>query len=216
MASLDTEQRRHRRVSLFQEIACEGQAGAVQAQAADLSVGGMFLDHSHAPFAVGDLVTVRFPLGAQEAPVVAEAEVHYAQAGIGFGVRFLNLFPADRERVSAFVDHILSRPAMRGEFHLRKSSRVSINVPVRVRFAPTGGAADDIGEVTQIITLSKHGACLLTSRRVDVGAKMLLETPGGREFKSSIVWVGDGLSRSDGQVGIQCRGLAQSLGFHFP
>jgi hypothetical protein len=49
-----------------------------------------------------------------------------------------------------------------------------------------------------------------------VGTRVWLETPGGREFSSSIVWVGDGLSRSDGQVGIQCRGLAQSLGFQFP
>ena len=54
------------------------------------------------------------------------------------------------------------------------------------------------------------------SGRVDGGAKLLLETPNGREFKSAIVWVGDGPSRSDGQVGIQCRGLAQSLGFQFP
>ena len=49
-----------------------------------------------------------------------------------------------------------------------------------------------------------------------VGKKLVLATPGGREFTSSIVWVGDGPSRSDGQVGIQCRGLAQSLGFRFP
>ena len=51
---------------------------------------------------------------------------------------------------------------------------------------------------------------------MDVGTKLVLETPGGREFTSSVVWVGDGSSRSDGQVGIQCRGLAQSLGFQFP
>jgi hypothetical protein len=46
--------------------------------------------------------------------------------------------------------------------------------------------------------------------------KLLVETPSGREFKSSIVWVGDAVSRSLGQVGIQCRGLAQALGFRFP
>jgi hypothetical protein len=46
--------------------------------------------------------------------------------------------------------------------------------------------------------------------------KLLLETPSGREFKSNVVWVGTAASRSEGQVGVQCRGLAQSLGFQFP
>ena len=140
--------------------------------------------------------------------------MNYVQPGIGMGVRFLNLEPVDRERIAAYVDRTLQRPVMRGEFHLRKSSRVAINVPVRVRAFSAGGG--DLDERTQIITLSKHGACLLVSGRMGVGMKLLLETPGGREFKSSVVWVGDGPSRSDGQVGVQCRGLAQSLGFQFP
>jgi len=213
MGSLDIEQRRHPRVSLFQEIVCEGGAGIVHTQAADLSVGGMFLDHSHSPFEAADFVTVRFPLAGGEAPIVVEAAVNYVQPGIGFGLHFLNLARPDEERIEAFVEATLLRPVMRGEFHLRKSSRVSINVPVRVRLSAEEGAVD---EATQIITLSKHGACILTSHKVEKGMKVMLETPGGREFKSSIVWVGDGVSRSDGQVGIQCRGLAQSLGFQFP
>ena len=145
---------------------------------------------------------------------MVEADVSYVQAGIGMGVRFLNLEHSDRDRIAAYVDRTMKRPVMRGEFHLRKSSRVAINVPVRVRTSLADGA--DVDQRTQIITLSKHGACLLVSGRMDVGTKLLLETPGGREFKSSVVWVGDGPSRSDGQVGIQCRGLAQSLGFQFP
>jgi hypothetical protein len=31
-----------------------------------------------------------------------------------------------------------------------------------------------------------------------------------------VVWVGGAASRSEGQVGVQCRGLAQALGFQFP
>ena len=46
--------------------------------------------------------------------------------------------------------------------------------------------------------------------------KLLLETPRGGEFKGNVVWVGSEASKSEGQVGVQCRGLAQSLGFQFP
>ena len=211
---LDIEHRATPRVSLFQEIFCEGSDASASSETADVSLGGMFIDLSSSPFSALDLVTLRFTLATGAAPIVVEADVSYVHAGIGMGVRFLNLEDSDRDRIAAYVDRTMKRPVMRGEFHLRKSSRVAINVPVRVRTSLADGG--DVDERTQIITLSKHGACLLLSGRMDVGAKLLLETPSGREFKSSVVWVGDGPSRSDGQIGIQCRGLAQSLGFQFP
>ena len=213
-AILDVEHRTSPRVSLFQEVVCEGGDAIARTETADISVGGMFIDLSNPPFSALDFITVRFTLSSGETPIVVEANVNYVHAGIGMGIRFLNLEAPDRDSISAYVDRTIRRPVMRGEFHLRKSSRVAINVPVRVRTSLADGA--DVDQRTQIITLSKHGACLLVSGRMDVGTKLLLETPGGREFKSSVVWVGDGPSRSDGQVGIQCRGLAQSLGFQFP
>ena len=97
---------------------------------------------------------------------------------------------------------------------LRKSARVFVEVTIRLRGARTHGPAFD--EHTSIITLSKHGACLRSGYALDVGMKLLLETPRGAEFKGSVVWVGSEASRSEGQVGVQCRGLAQSLGFQFP
>jgi hypothetical protein len=97
---------------------------------------------------------------------------------------------------------------------VRKSARVSVRVPIRVRAPQADGPGLD--ETASIITLSKHGACLVSTYPLDVGMKLLLETPSGREFKSNVVWVGTAASRSEGQVGVQCRGLAQSLGFQFP
>lgn len=140
--------------------------------------------------------------------------MNYVQDGIGIGVRFLNLATEDRERIAEYVERTIHRPVLRGEFHLRKSARVSVTVPVVLRARNADGT--DVEEPAQIITLSKHGACLLTRQPMTMGKKVFLATPSGREFTSSIVWVGDGPSRSDGQVGIQCRGLAQSLGFRFP
>ena len=140
--------------------------------------------------------------------------MNYVQPGIGMGIRFLNLEPGDRERVAAFVDRVLHRPVLQGQIHPRKSSRVSINVPVRLRALEPNGAERE--ESTRIVTLSKHGACVVVSSRMDIGAKLLVETPGGREFQGSVVWVGDDPSGGESQVGVQCRGLAQFLGFQFP
>lgn len=207
------EQRRHPRADLFQEVACQGENVVARSKVADVSVGGMFIDMHRPPFPVGSRVTARFALRENEPHVIAEAEVHYVQELIGMGIRFLDLDWADRCRIEAYVDETL-RSKRLGATPLRKSARVFIQVPIRVRAARTNGPPFE--EKTSIITLSKHGACLVSGFHLDVGMKLLLETSSGREFKSNVVWVGSEASRSGGQVGIQCRGLAQSLGFQFP
>jgi len=214
MGLLDFEQRKNARVSLFQEILVQGPESSIRSQAADISVGGMFIDHTSPPVASTDLVTVRFNLSPDDGPVFVEAAVNYIQQGIGMGIRFLNLDNEDHDRIAAYVDRILRRPVLQGQIHPRKSSRVSINVPVRVRVLQPDGA--EVHEATQIITLSKHGACVLVNNQTNIGAKLLVET-GGREFRSSVVWIGNPQpTRTESQVGIQCRGLAQFLGFRFP
>lgn len=208
------ERRQFPRVSLFQEVVCEAGEMVVRTSAADLSLGGMFLDLPSPRFLPGERVSVRFSLGPGQSGIVTSAEVNYVQEAIGIGLRFVKLADEYQERIAAFVERALQNKAPKGDFHLRKSARVAVTVPVRLRATHPNGAGID--ERTSIITLSKHGACLLTSQPVDVGMKLYLETPNGRAFKSSIVWVGDWMSRSEGQVGVQCRGLAQSLGFQFP
>ena len=207
------EQRLNPRVDLFQEVACEQGRVVVRSRVADLSVGGLFVDLYQTPFAAGSRVGVRFALRAGEPRLALEAEVHYVQPRIGMGVRFLGLAGDERERIVAFVDEALRRKGQ-GRPPVRKSARVFVEVSVRVRGARTHGPAFE--EHTRILTLSKHGACLRSAYALDVGMKLLVATPRGDEFKGSVVWVGSGASNSAGQVGVQCRGLAQSLGFQFP
>jgi hypothetical protein len=207
------EQRRHPRVDLFQEIVCESGDVESRSAVADISVGGMFIDMPRCPFARGTRVSVRFALRPEEPRMVVDADVHYVQEQIGMGIRFADLSDADRDWIAAYVEEAARRKSL-GVNPVRKSARVFVEVPVRVRGARTNGPSFD--EQTSIITLSKHGACLRSGYSVDVGMKLLLETPRGDEFKSSVVWVGSEASRSGGQVGVQCRGLAQSLGFQFP
>lgn len=207
------EKRRHRRVDLFQEVVCEAGDVEARSQVADISVGGMFIDMPRPPFSRGTRVTARFALRADEPRMVVDADVHYVQERIGMGIRFVDLADDDRDWIRAFVEEATRRKSLGGP-PVRKSARVFVEVPVRVRGARTNGPAFD--ERTSIVTLSKHGACLLSGYTLDVGMKLLLETASGREFKSNVVWVGSVASRSGGQVGVQCRGLAQSLGFQFP
>jgi hypothetical protein len=207
------EQRRNPRADLFQEIACEGNGLVARSRVADLSVGGMFIDLHQTPFAAASRITTRFALRADEPELALEAEVHYVQERIGMGVRFVSLEGRDRDRIAGFVEETMRRKSV-GAPPLRKSARVFVEVPIRVRGARTHGPAFD--ERTSIITLSKHGACLRSGYAVDLGMKLLLETARGAEFKGNVVWVGTEASRSGGQVGVQCRGLAQSLGFQFP
>jgi hypothetical protein len=205
------EQRRHRRVDLFQEIVCEAAGVEARSGIADISVEGMFVDMPHSWFPSGSRISVGFALRAGEPPIAAAADVHYVQDGIGMGIRFADLRAEDRGRIEAFVEEATRR---KGAAPVRKSARVFVEVPVRVRGASASGAAFD--ERTSIVTLSKHGACLVCGHVLDVGMKLLIETARGFEFKGNVVWLGSDASRSAGQVGVQCRGLAQSLGFQFP
>jgi PilZ domain len=214
LTALDSEpeQRRHKRVDLFQEIVCEDNRVEARSGVADISVGGMFVDMPHAWFPSGCRITARFALRADEPQIAVDADVHYVQDGIGMGIRFVDLRDEDRDRIAGFVEESTRRKSQGAP--LRKSARVFVEVPIRVRGAGVGGTAFD--KRSSIVTLSKHGACLVCGCVVDVGTKLLIETARGFEFKSNVVWVGSEATGSAGQVGVQCRGLAQSLGFQFP
>lgn len=206
------EQRRHPRVDVFREIACEADGVACRSQVADLSVGGMFIDLPRTPFKGGTRLRVCFSVRDGEPSIVAPAVVNYVQDGIGMGIRFLDLAPATRDRIAAFVEEAQRRKGTAPP--VRKSARVWVQVPVQIRGTRGDGPAFE--EATRIVTLSKHGACLQSGQSLDVGARLFIQTPRGREFKGNVVWVGSEASNSLGQVGVQCRGLAQELGFQFP
>jgi hypothetical protein len=207
------EQRRSPRVDLFQEIVCARGDVVARSRVANISVGGMFVDLFRLPFPTGSRITTRFALHDDDPRLLVDAEVNYVQERIGMGLRFLDLVEADRERIGAFVDEAVRRRAT-GAPPVRKSARVCVQVPIRLRATLPDGRALD--ERTSIITLSKHGACLVSGNPLAVGMKLFLETPSSGEFKGNVVWVGCAASRSEGQVGVQCRGLAQALGFDFP
>jgi hypothetical protein len=186
--------------------------GRVRWRFADLSAGGMFID-VYDPLPPGTRFGVRFQLDPP--PISARAQVHYVQPRIGMGVEFVDMAAEDRQRIREIVDRLHTAGRQRGDATLRRSARVLVHIPVRVG-AANGAAGNDVDEDAAIVKLSKNGGCLSTRHAVGVGDKLRLFTSSGREFMAGIVWVGDRSTKTDGQVGIQCRGLAQALGFQFP
>lgn len=206
------ERRRHRRLALIREIEYEGKRGKVQRRLADISAGGMFIDTPE-PLRPGSKITVRVRLPDSEEPVVATAEVKYTQDGVGMGVEFLDLKPEDREKIEKLVEKFYSIMPPGQELPYKKSSRIIVNVPVTIK--GTEGDGTGFMDNATIVSLSKNGASLLTDRNLEVGMTLFLYTANGLEFKSSIVWIGNKVaSGTKREVRIQCRDLAQALGFN--
>jgi hypothetical protein len=205
------ENRREPRVCLSSDVECEVETGRVRWRFADISAGGMFID-VYDPLPAGTLFRLRFQLDPP--PIAARAQVHYVQPRIGMGVEFVELAEEDRHRIREIVDRMYTAGRQRGDATLRRSARVLVHIPVTVA-APHGREAA-LDEAAAIVRLSKNGGCIATTHVVGVGEKLRLLTSSGREFLAGIVWVGDQSTKTGGQVGIQCRGLAQALGFQFP
>ena len=206
------ENRRDPRVSLSSDVECEVDTRRVRWRFADISAGGMFID-VYDPLPAGTLFRLRFQLDPP--PIAARAQVHYVQPRIGMGVKFVELADDDRNRIREIVDRMCTAGRQHGDATLRRSARVLVNIPVKVTSANGGQGAPLDGDAA-IVRLSKNGGCIATTHPVGVGETLRLRTSSGREFLAGIVWVGDRSTRNGGQVGIQCRGLAQALGFQFP
>src|SRR5262249_40316603 len=97
---------------------------------------------------------------------------------------------------------------------IRRSDRVYVRIPVLIRGIDMSGAT--FSEKGAIIAVSKHGAAVELKRLVDVGMAITIDTSQALCFEATVVWIGSTLSRTEGQVGIECHGLADSLGFYFP
>jgi hypothetical protein len=208
------DNRRAPRVTLATEIVCSGEAGSTRGTAGDLSLGGMFVELRRVPFALHDVVSVGFALPGSPERIEARCEVRYVQEGLGMGVQFLEVRPSDLERVKRFVAAIEARKTPKRDEEMRRGARVSVKVPVILRGMADGS---EFEELTEIVTLSKNGACLTQKGPLRVGMKVRILTTKGQEFAASVVWLGDASRpQTREQFGVQSRGLAHALGFRFP
>jgi len=208
----DSERRKDRRVSLVHEIECEGEGGIFRKRVADISFGGMFID-TLTSFAPGSVIKVRFRLPGSDLPTEVNAKILYVQEKIGTGVTFLDLKDKDRDKIRELIELLGAKKRGPVATDTVKSSRVIVNIPVTLMGTELG---ESFEESATIVTLAKHGARIKTDRKLDIDATVFLHTSNGAEFEARVAWVGTAASRTEGEVGIQCRGLALALGFNFP
>ena len=208
----DSERRKDKRVSLVHEIECEGEGGIFRKRVADISFGGMFID-TLTSFAPGSVIKVRFRLPGSDLPTEVNAKILYVQEKIGTGVTFLDLKDKDRDKIRELIELLGAKKRGPVATDTVKSSRVIVNIPVTLMGTELG---ESFEESATIVTLAKHGARIKTDRKLDIDATVFLHTLNGAEFEARVAWVGTAASRTEGEVGIQCRGLALALGFNFP
>ncbi len=93
----------------------------------------------------------------------------------------------------------------------RRSPRLTLEVPVRVKWHDSHGTLQE--ETSHTAVLNRHGALLYLSRPLPPDTMLrLTNLSNGRVAFSRVVWTGDTLSDGRARVGIE---LTQSVGYEF-
>ena len=97
----DNERRIEKRVPFIKEVEV---VGIGTRRCSDLSVGGMYLE-TVAMFPVGTILDLRFKLqDSSEETIQVQARVSYVHSGMGLGLRFMKVTPADSEKIQKWID----------------------------------------------------------------------------------------------------------------
>jgi hypothetical protein len=95
------QQRKHPRMKCSNSVEIQSQDGAsFRAKISDLSVGGCYVETA-IPMQPRTRMKVGIWIG--ETKALADCEVAYSTAGLGFGVRFVKISDADIERIRQFL-----------------------------------------------------------------------------------------------------------------
>jgi c-di-GMP-binding flagellar brake protein YcgR len=93
------EKRKYKRVSILQDLHFGGKSIR---KMENISEDGMFIPAADV-FMSGSVLDLKFTLSNNQKPIVVKGEVRHAQEGVGMGVKFMDLKPADRKQIRAFV-----------------------------------------------------------------------------------------------------------------
>lgn len=104
----DFERRQHLRVTVSIPIEVRDERGFSFHSTRDLSASGCFFDRA-IPHAVGARVALSFSLPGDGRTIRCEGEVVNVpdKKGYGMGMRFVNISPADAQRIEAFARSLL-------------------------------------------------------------------------------------------------------------
>jgi PilZ domain len=106
---LGDEHRRHPRIARPLEASWLAASGEITSRVSDISLGGCFFQSLVMPSA-GDhtMISVRF---TEAESMSFQSEVVYAERGIGFAVRFIDLSDEDRTRLQRIIEELAARQA---------------------------------------------------------------------------------------------------------
>jgi len=97
-----TESRRYKRVPLGARLECRSQEGTTVGWAENVCVAGMLV-RAASTFAPDAVISVSFPLPDSDVPIRCQARVAHVVPGAFMGIEFLDLSPADRQRIEEFA-----------------------------------------------------------------------------------------------------------------
>ncbi|HEY9502972.1 MAG TPA: PilZ domain-containing protein [Pyrinomonadaceae bacterium] len=97
------DRRLHDRSRIIVDVFFDGQDATGVASTKDISCGGLYMN-TKAAIPEGALLLVRIPFSPNQ-QVVCNAEVVYANPGIGVGVKFQGLSDESRSLLEQFVSH---------------------------------------------------------------------------------------------------------------
>jgi hypothetical protein len=102
-----SDKRRQQRIPVDLWIECERAGELYFQRATNLSVGGAYFEKT-IPLPVGTRVALKFALPGDEQELRCGGEIVTAK-DLGMGVTFLNLAPADQERIEVLIAVLLKK-----------------------------------------------------------------------------------------------------------
>lgn len=98
------DRREHFRVRYFADVEIEWGSSKLRGRTADISLGGMLIE-AHNPLWLGAEFLARLTLGVNE-PLEVGCVVRWIVPGVGMGVEFADLKPADQARLRQLIESL--------------------------------------------------------------------------------------------------------------
>jgi c-di-GMP-binding flagellar brake protein YcgR len=100
------DKREDYRARYVADVDIEANGETHRGRTSDISLGGLMLEMDpHTPLAAGSEILVRLPL-LEGAPLELRCTVRQVIPGAGVGLEFVDLRPADRERIRRLLDKL--------------------------------------------------------------------------------------------------------------